>query len=117
ITLNKPSAAAIADEAVSSIYQFGDQITLQAYHVEVNQDMLEVTLYWQTAELLDMDYQVFMHVLDETGAAVQQRDSAPVDGRYPTSQWLTDTTIEDKHTLPLPESLPAGDYQVVVGLY
>jgi len=117
VVLNRPNAAAIPNDAETLKYRFGDSITLQAADFEASSDQLNLTLYWQTAAVLPADYQVFVHVYDSAGERVAQRDSAPVDNRYPTGQWRLNTVIEDRHTLTLEAPLPPGEYTIRLGLY
>lgn len=59
-------------------------------------------------------YSVFVHVRDASGATRFQRDRAP---GFPTDRWRAGDRVLDYHRLELPANLPAGDYQLVVGLY
>jgi hypothetical protein len=97
--------------------RFGENITLNRYSARQAEESLQVTLYWEAATPPLEDYQVFIHVLDASGQPIAQRDSAPVDNRYPVSQWRTAVLIEDTHTIILDEPLPPGEYRVLVGLY
>jgi len=54
----------------------------------------------------------FAHLLDETGAVVAQSDTLFSAGDYATPQQLTLS-----YQLPIPEALPPGRYQLVIGLY
>ncbi|MBI5670295.1 MAG: hypothetical protein HZC41_20055 [Chloroflexi bacterium] len=115
ITLNRPDSVEIPPGAITVDRRFGDAITLQAYTLDDRPDRLTLTLYWQTDAPLPEDYQVFVHLVNAAGDIVAQRDTAPVDGRYPTSQWRAGVTIADTHTLTF-DALPGG-YSVRVGLY
>jgi len=117
VVLNRPNTAALPTDAETLNYHFGDSIRLQAADFEASSDQLNLTLYWQTNAPLPADYQVFLHVYDSVGERVAQRDSAPVDNRYPTGQWRLNTVIEDRHTLTLEAPLPPGGYTVRMGLY
>jgi hypothetical protein len=44
-------------------------------------------------------------------------DSPPRSGLYPTSLWDKKEIVRDERVLPLPQDLPAGDYQLAVGMY
>ena len=68
---------------------------------------------------LASDYTVFVHLVGAGGddAALAQGDGPPLDGRWPTSLWPPGLTLDDNHTVPLPENLAAGTYQLLVGLY
>ena len=64
--------------AVAHYTNFGDQIALLGYHVAGESaapgDTLELTLFWQAQRPLDIEYQVFVHVLDAAGQLVAQSD-------------------------------------------
>jgi hypothetical protein len=85
---------------------------------------LTIRLYWQTLREMDEDYTVFIHLLDfETGQLVSQVDEWPQDAQasqessYPTSLWMQDEVVQDRHNLSIPEDLPSGIYQLRVGFY
>ncbi len=115
ITLNRPDSASIPTTATALDLQFGDQITLASYTLDATADQVELTLFWQTDSRLPENYQIFVHILDATGTIITQNDTAPVQGRYPTSQWRTNTLIEDRHTISVPE-LPES-FSLRLGLY
>ena len=78
---------------------------------------LSVTLYWRARSAMDRDYTVFVHLLDGNGRIVAQRDGQPGDGFYPTSIWDPGEVVPDEYAIIVPPDLPAGDYEVVVGMY
>jgi hypothetical protein len=97
--------------------EFGDRITLRGYDRELLDSGLDLVLYLQAERPLDQNWTIFVHLVDGAGSLVAQHDSQPRDGRYPTSVWDQGEVVDDPHLLALPEDLPDGDYQVVVGLY
>lgn len=96
---------------------FGDAVALLGFDREQHEDALEMTLYWQSIAPVDVDYDVFIHLLDETGRIVAQVDTQPLNGLAATSIWQAGDLIRDPHTLPLPPDLPAGTYTLVTGLF
>lgn len=112
-------AAKIMDTAVS--LPFGPAITLQGYSLQSNQlapgDIVQLTLFWQTAEALDQRYKIFLHLIDQNGNLVAQHDSEPGGGLSPTTTWPSTETIIDNHGLLLPANLPPGQYTLDMGLY
>jgi mannosyltransferase len=78
---------------------------------------LEVVFYWQPAQRVPQDYNVFTHVTAADGAVLAQKDNAPVNGTYPTSQWLPGELIVDRYEIQLPPDLPSGEYPLELGLY
>ncbi|HEY1408446.1 MAG TPA: hypothetical protein VF434_05855, partial [Promineifilum sp.] len=97
-----------------------DQIALLGYNASDETvspgDDLFLTLYWKARRPLDIDYQVFVHVLDEQGNAVAQSDKLN-PGEFPTRRWPTDKYVPDRHRLAIPEDLPPGNYTVAAGLW
>jgi hypothetical protein len=101
--------------------RFGDQITLTGYTLASEQatpgEILQLALFWQTAAALDARYKVFLHLVDEQGAIVAQRDSEPGGGLALTTTWEPGALITDNHGVLLPADTPPGDYQLLLGLY
>ncbi|MCA9999349.1 MAG: hypothetical protein KDE56_26485, partial [Anaerolineales bacterium] len=121
VTYAVPSAGAgVMETAVSNVH-FGDAISLLGFTIPQTTlqpgDIVEVTLFWQTAVSLDQRYKVFLHLLDSSGQLVAQRDSEPGGGLKPTNGWLVGEPIRDNYGLLLPATLPPGRYQLVAGLY
>ncbi len=100
---------------------FGEQIRLLGYdvvgHIQAGQT-LEVRLYWQSLQDVEIDYTVFVHLLDAAnGQLFAQIDEAPRNNTYPTSLWMEGEIVVDPHILTLPDSLPQGPYALRVGFY
>jgi 4-amino-4-deoxy-L-arabinose transferase-like glycosyltransferase len=86
-------------------------------------ETLEVTLYWETSDVIAARYKVFVHLLGETFNADTgnflwgQHDAEPGNGALPTTQWTPGTVIADVHTVPVASGAPPGTYTLQVGLY
>lgn len=78
---------------------------------------LEISLYWQVDAVPQKDYKVFLHVIGPDNRLVAQVDELPTKGFYSPVQWQPGEIIKDTHRIELPSSLPAGSYQVMLGLY
>jgi hypothetical protein len=78
---------------------------------------MKLTLYWQVESPLNIDYATFVHLRQANGEIVAQQDRLPLEGRYPTSLWDRGEIIADAINLSVPEDLPAGRYELVVGMY
>lgn len=115
VVVRRPANAAIPAEAQSLEVRFAEGIRLHAALIERAGDAVTATLYWEADGPPGRDYQVFVHALDAAGGSLAQADSAPLDGRYPTGQWLPATVIADPHRFTLPEG--AGAWRLYVGLY
>jgi hypothetical protein len=84
-------------------------------------DALQTTLLWQAIEAPDIDFTVFVHVLDAQGQVVAGADSQPVGGTYPTSIWSPGEMVADARTVRLVDGggapLPPGTYRLSLGVY
>ncbi|MCA9943889.1 MAG: hypothetical protein KC449_10430 [Anaerolineales bacterium] len=120
VTYAIPSAPA-AEMATAVSLQFGNDITLNGYTLgETNLkpgDIVEVALFWETAVPLQTRYKLFLHLLNENGNLVSQRDSEPGGGLALTTTWQPGEMVLDNHGLLLPSNLPPGSYRLVLGLY
>ncbi len=92
-----------------------EKIALAGYRVIVENNQLQVTLAWRALAEMGLDYTAFVHLLDENGRLVAQRDRPP-DG-YPTSVWRPGEIIVDTYRIDLPANLPPETYTVQSGFY
>jgi len=105
-----PSPACAAD------FRLGAAIRLTGYDLEMEENSLSVTLYWQADEAPGADYTVFVHLTDETDNLLGQHDGPPRDGAYPTSWWLPGDVVADRHIIHLDEPLISLAW-LQVGMY
>jgi hypothetical protein len=97
-----------------------DKVALLAYDVEPvvkPGENVAVTLYWQAQREMDTSYKVFVHVYDDQGGILAQRDRLPGLGARPTSAWEKGEIVADRYYVPTNSDLPAGRYQLATGLY
>ncbi len=94
-----------------------NEIVLLGYTLSANQPTWQVNLFWEAKRPITESYFIFVHLVNELGQIVAQNDSLPGAGTYPTPWWQAGLRIEDNHALILPADLPAGNYQLWVGLY
>ncbi|MGC9083808.1 MAG: glycosyltransferase family 39 protein [Anaerolineae bacterium] len=75
-----------------------------------------VTLIWRAGLTDDTPRSVFVHIAppDAPAPLAAQHDGWPAGGARPTHTWVWGEIITDPHPLP---GLPAGRYQIRVGLY
>ncbi len=112
--------AQIDQEPENSVQiDFGQQLHLFGYDAptEITGSQLAVTLYWQAVEPDGQNYTIFMHLVDNQGNLVAQADGPPQNGRYPTALMEPGEQILDKHLFTLPEDIPGGAYQILMGVY
>ena len=98
---------------------FGEKIKLLGYDVFLTklESKLYLTFYWQTLGKIRENYTVFTHLTDENSLPLTQMDKQPVEGRYPTSEWVEGEIVKDDFTIDIPPDIPDGEYRVEVGMY
>ena len=81
-------------------------------------DPIKVTLYWRALQPLDRSTVEFVHLIDEQGILIAQRDTWPGRGMYPTTLWQPGEVIADTLTLHVPDGAYApNEATLQVGLY
>ncbi len=80
-------------------------------------DIYQLSLFWQAEEKMDKRYKVFLHLVDQEGRIVSQRDSEPGGGLALTTTWQPGTLVTDNHGLYIPLDTPPGEYTLYIGLY
>jgi len=78
---------------------------------------LLLTLRWESLQPVADEYNVFVHLLDQRGERVAQRDGRPVQWLRPIPTWQPGESVIDRYGIPLPADLPPGIYTIAVGLY
>jgi hypothetical protein len=98
----------------------GDRFRLLGYNIESGfrpGDAIHLTLFWQALAGVDEDYAVFTHLMDDQGKLWGQKDNQPVDGFYPTTQWVSGQFVRDQYDLLISPDAPPGQYRIEVGMY
>jgi hypothetical protein len=60
---------------------------------------------------------MFVHFVRDGAELVAQRDAVPGNGLFPIEGWKPGELVRDQFALLLPSTLPAGEYEVQVGIY
>lgn len=79
-------------------------------------ELLPLTLYWQTTQALDADYHISLQLVDAQEVVVSEQLSRPGNDAFPTTQWRAGEALQNWHDLPLPADTPHGEYQLVLRL-
>jgi hypothetical protein len=79
---------------------------------------LRLTLYWQAEIAMDRNWSIFVHVVDDQGVIVAQRDRYPGNGSLATTLLSAGQTFADTYVIPIPvvTVAPAAAH-IEVGLY
>jgi hypothetical protein len=99
---------------------FNRQVTLTGYHVNrplLAGGLLHLTLFWQVETPIEVDFTVFVQLVNSANEIKSQGDNRPQQGFYPTPFWQPGEQVIDAYTLPLPADLPTGSYDLILGFY
>lgn len=81
---------------------------------------LSVDLYWLALARSAQPATMFVHLLRTDTSPAQMlagTDQPPCRNHVPTTQWHAADMLRDRIALPLPAVLPAGTYELSVGMY
>jgi hypothetical protein len=117
----KVQANTIRPEEIEPLeVDFNRQVKLVGYHLEQpvrpGSD-LELTLFWQVEAPIEVDFTVFVQLVDGENNIVAQRDTKPQGGFYGTPYWQPGELVIDSHAVPLPDDLSPGRYDLLFGFY
>jgi 4-amino-4-deoxy-L-arabinose transferase-like glycosyltransferase len=101
---------------------FGGEMKLLGYRLEnataVPGQAVRLTLYWQAEIAMDRNWSIFVHVVDDQGVIVAQRDRYPGMGAFATTQLKPGQTFADDYVIPIPPVTYAPTAaRIEVGLY
>ncbi|MFN2137280.1 MAG: 6-pyruvoyl-tetrahydropterin synthase-related protein [Candidatus Promineifilaceae bacterium] len=118
--LHYNSSGSTAEPVQEQLYaDLGEQIALLGYDISTTEvkpgDTLYLTLYWKAQQPLDINYQVFVHLLGPDGLVAQSDKINP--GDFPTRRWPIDKYVRDEHQIVIPSDLAPGRYELATGLW
>lgn len=96
---------------------FGGQVALLGYDAPDRAspgETVEVVLYWRAQREMDINFQVFVHLLGD--ALVAQSDKLN-PGEFPTRRWPLNKYVRDRHSLMIPRGLAPGTYRLSTGMW
>ena len=104
-------------QAPVAVFESGVELT--AVHTQnLSNEALLVQLLWLPTVAQDVNYIVFVHLLDADGSLVAQSDSVPMAGFAPVSSWRENTAVFDWHWISLPQNVnDIEDMTLSIGLY
>jgi hypothetical protein len=123
---SRPAAPLLPEHPASPLsVNFDDQLSLVGYDLawEPGGDPggkgrnLGLVLHWEVLQPLPYDYTVFVHLRDAAGHNVVQADHQPLAPVYPPTLWPVGDIVRERSVLALPEDVPAGTYELWIGLY
>jgi 4-amino-4-deoxy-L-arabinose transferase-like glycosyltransferase len=101
----KQILADIPPAAIPANIGLDNQFRLAGYNItlpDTKTQTLALTLYWHALAPIATDYTISVRARAAGGSLLAQRDSWPINGLLPTSQWRQGDYVADPHTLNLP---------------
>ncbi|MBK8984558.1 MAG: phospholipid carrier-dependent glycosyltransferase [Chloroflexi bacterium] len=93
--------------------QFDSFVNLRGYELRQNEvrpgETLDLDLYWEVTAKPPGDYLLFVHLIDENGLMVAQRDTHPGLGNFPASNWQAGDRFVESIRLVVPETAYTPD--------
>lgn len=100
---------------------FGDKMALIGYALDRRAvepgETMRLTLYWRALSSMDVDYNVFVHVLGEENQIWANNDTPVAAEGTRTSQWAPGEVVTEVKELTLVEATPPNIYDVELGVH
>jgi 4-amino-4-deoxy-L-arabinose transferase-like glycosyltransferase len=93
--------------------RLGDSLLIYGYTLDF-EDGVRLDLVWAAEGSITEDYTVFVHLVDENGIVVAQRDVMPLNNEYPTSLWVAGEYVLDRYHF---DQISGATYTLRIGLY
>ena len=117
--LNSPPGEALPAQ-IQRKFTLDDSLQLLGYDLSSERvrpgETLTVSAYWYALAEIEIDFSSFLH-FSSGGPPHAQIDKLHPGGRAVSEWWRPDGYIFDQYELTLPRDLPAGEYQLILGLY
>ena len=119
----RTSSAGPGFNLVDSLHEpvFDGKIALNAYQLTTGPlkpgEAVHEQFMWRAVQAPGEDLVAFTALVDDRGRQWAIQESAPVDGRYPTSQWAAGEYVRETRDLLVPPDLPDGQYHIAAGMY
>jgi hypothetical protein len=112
-------SAALTGELTPTTIQLADFAHLAGYDLTgrlIPGARVQLDLLWDVIGTTPDTWNLFIHLTSADDNRVLV-DSVPRSGDYPTWAWQPGEKIAETWTLDIPSDLPAGDYELKLGLY
>ena len=99
---------------------FGDKLELIGYSLDGRAvepgETVGLTLYWRALSSMDVNYEVFVHVLGTDDQIWANSDSPLTDQAVCTNRWESGVVVREERDLTLAQETPLGFYDLELGL-
>jgi 4-amino-4-deoxy-L-arabinose transferase-like glycosyltransferase len=89
---------------------FGGQIALIGYDRTWDDSGERLVLHWRALREMTVDYTLFVHRLDAAGSILDQVDTMPLGGTYPTTLWAAGEFVTE--AIAFPEDARVRAYRI-----
>jgi hypothetical protein len=100
-----------------ALAEWPDAARLMSASVERESGVPVLNLVWSIEGAIEPDRTVFVHVRNAAGQIVAQADGDPIGGMAPLGAGSPGDVVRERRPLILPSNLPAGSYDIYIGLY
>jgi hypothetical protein len=121
VAVGPTAVASPPGDAVDAAVPFGDALELENAELApdpLGRPMHHLVLSWYTRRKPARDLEVRLRLVDAAGRTIwEENHGRPVRGYTTTEAWASGRRVQDYHPLAWPGWLPAGTYDLQVGLF
>jgi hypothetical protein len=108
----------VALEPIGAVFEGGIELVAGGVLDDVQPGIpLRMAFDWRVEDPVSDSLAIFVHLMRDDVEVVAQRDAGPGDGLFPIEAWKPGELVRDHFALLLPSTLPAGEYEIQVGVY
>ncbi len=108
----------VAVEPIGAIFEGGIELVSAGVLDDLQPGIpLRLAFDWRVSEPVDDSVIMFVHLVHNGNHLYAQRDAIPGNGLFPVESWEPGEVVRDQFALLLPPELPAGEYELLVGIY
>ena len=110
--------ADMALEPIGAVFEGGIELVAGGILDDLQPGIpLRMAFDWRTDNPVNDSLVMFVHLIRDDVELVAQRDAVPGNGLFPIESWSPGELVRDQFALLLPPTLPAGEYEIRVGIY
>lgn len=108
----------VALEPIGAIFDGGIELVAGSVFDDPRSgEPLPMAFDWRVAKPVDDSLAMFVHLVCDDSRLIAQWDAVPGSELSPMEEWEPGELVRHQFALQLPSELPAGEYEIQVGIY
>jgi len=88
----------------------------QSINNNISESVLPISLYWQTLQTMEEDYQLRLELTDKNNKVIYKKYYPVAYGLYPTRRWKQNEIIKTNYEFLLPDNYDSSQHTIQISL-